>query len=288
MSKVSEASFGGFAGGSRVEENDDKKVNSVSAQTRVGESREPEVDSEGGSNNELNALRNAATRSTTGQDDFKGKSVVTSTGSRSNSTAGGKNLTSFDVTPPEIALNGEGKPIMMCSQKGTMVPVSPGEQAAAIRRASERDAKRLADGDVEDTYGARVGVSLSLFGFKAGLGIGVHVIDKDNAVLVGDVEYGMSNVIGVGGDVSLEKSNAKTAEDFEGEDKSAGTSVSIPYFGPSAGMSKSINGESHSTSATLGFSVKRGALGKLIQPIETTAEKSHSAVLGQFDPTLGF
>ncbi len=286
MPKVSAGGFGKFAGESRVEENDGKKVNSVSAQTRVGESREPEVDSEGGPNNELNALRNAATRSTTGQDDFKGKPVVASTGSPS--TAGTENLTSFDVTPPEIALNGEGKPIMMCSQKGTMVPVSPGEQAAAIRRASERDAKRLADGDVEDTYGARVGVSLSLFGFKAGAGLGVHVIDKDNAVLVGDVEYGMSNVIGVGGDVSLEKSNAKTAEDFEGVGNSAGTTVSIPYFGPSAGMSKGINGESHSTSATLGLSVKRGALGKLIQPIETTAEKSHSAVLGQFDPTLGF
>ncbi|WP_031482783.1 hypothetical protein [Maridesulfovibrio frigidus] len=246
--------------------------------------REPEVDSDGGPNNKLNALKNAATRSTTGQDDFKGKPVVASTGSRSNSTAGGENLTSFDVTPLEIALNGEGKPIMMCSQKGTMVPVSPGDQAAAIRRASERDAKSLADGDVEDTYGARVGVSLSLFGFKAGLGIGVHVFDKDNAVLVGDVEYGMSNVIDVSGEISLEKSNAKTAEDFEGEDKSAGTSVSLPV-GSSAGMSRSINGESHSTALDFGISIGTKKIKKLLQPIETTAEKSQSTVMKQFDPT---
>ena len=254
------------------------------AEKKVEAKSKPEVKPEGGPNNELSALKNGATRSTTGQAEFKGKPVTNSAGGPSNSTAGGENLTSFDVTPPEIALNGEGKPIMMCSQKGTMVPVSPGEQAAAIRRASERDAKRLADGDVEDTYGARVGVSLSLFGFKVGGGLGVHVIDKDNAVLVGDYEYGMSNVIGAGFEYSLEKSNAKAAEDFEGEDNSVGTALSLP-IGPSGGISKSSNGKSHSTAATLGVSFKSDMLHKLKQPIETTVERSNSFVWGQFDPT---
>ncbi|OEU65469.1 MAG: hypothetical protein BA863_08695 [Desulfovibrio sp. S3730MH75] len=242
----------------------------------------PEVKSEGGPNNELSALKNAAMRSTTGQDDFKGKPVATSTGSPSNSTAGGENLTSFDVTPPEIALNGEGKPIMMCSQKGTMVPVSPGEQAAAIRRASERDAKRLADGDKEDTYGLKVAGTLSALGFKGSWGYGVHVIDKDNVVLVRDKEVGVSNTMGIEGDGSIIQSNAKKAEDFEGDSYYAGASISPTLRGTSIGITKSSNGKSHSTALTFGASV---ITNKLIQPFETTAGKTSSEVLGVFDPT---
>ncbi|WP_156952630.1 hypothetical protein [Maridesulfovibrio frigidus] len=268
-------------GESKAEEKSGKNVNSVSMQGGMGKSREPEVDSADVSNNELNALRNAATRSTTGQDDFKGKPVATSTGRPNNSTAEGENLTSFDVTPPEIALNGEGQPIMMCSQKGTMVPVSPGEQAAAIRRASERDAKRLADGDVEDTYGARVAVALSGLGFKGSLGFGVHFIDKDHAVLVRESEGGVSNIMGAGLEGSIVQSNAEKPEDFEGVSNYAGVSVSPTLKGVSIGLTKSSNGKAHSTALTFGGSVKT----KLIQPFETTAGRTSSTVEGVFDPT---
>ena len=53
-------------------------------------------------------------------------------------------------------------------------------------------------------------------------------------------------------------------------------------------MSKSTNGKSHSTAATFGVSLKSDMLRKLKQPIGATVERSHSTVLGQFDPTPGF
>ncbi len=154
----------GNSGADMAKEKDGKKVNSVSAQTRAGESREPGIDAEGGSNNELNALRNAATRSTTGQDDFKSKpdpaknTLATSSVDDYHKQINDQLLQNGTKTS-DIAYNFEGNPIVTYDAKGNPIAISLGDQAEAIRRASEFDAKKFANSGNDDVY-SRVSLAL--------------------------------------------------------------------------------------------------------------------------------
>ncbi|WP_031479374.1 hypothetical protein [Maridesulfovibrio frigidus] len=135
------------SGESMAEEKSGKKVNSVSAQGGMGKSREPEVDSEGGPNNELNALRNAATRSTTGQDGSKGKPDP------KKNTYGTSHIDDYHkqvndhllqngTKPSDIAYNFEGKPIVTYDAMGNPVAIPPGKDADVVKRLGEIHAKR--------------------------------------------------------------------------------------------------------------------------------------------------
>ncbi len=135
------------SGESMAEEKNGKNVNSVSAQGGMGKSREPEVDSEGGPNNELNALRNAATRSTTGQDGFKGKPDP------KKNTYGTSHIDDYHkqvndhllqngTKPSDIAYNYEGKPIVTYDAMGNPVAIPPGDYADSVKKLGDMHAKR--------------------------------------------------------------------------------------------------------------------------------------------------
>ncbi len=181
-----------------------------------------------------------------------------------------------------IAYNSEGKPITIISENGSVVPLPPGDNASAVKKLVKADAEKKAKSDEENTYGIGFGGEISGFGGKLGAGVNISILNKDKAVIVRDIEYGASNIIGVGGDIHLEKSNAKTVKDFEGKNIYTGVTVTPTLKGPSFGVSKSSNGKNHSTSVSIGTSVKGS---KLIQPFETTVGRTSSKVLGVFDPT---
>ncbi|WP_291330218.1 hypothetical protein [Desulfovibrio sp. UCD-KL4C] len=181
-----------------------------------------------------------------------------------------------------IAYNSEGKPITIISENGSVVPLPPGDNADVVKKLVKADAEKKAKNDEENTYGIGLGGEISGFGGKLGAGVNISILNKDKAVIVRDIEYGASNIIGVGGDIHLEKSNAKTVKDFEGKNNYTGVTVTPTLKGPSFGVSKSSNGKSHSTSVSIGTSVKGS---KLIQPFETTVGRTSSKVLGVFDPT---
>jgi len=92
----------------------------------------------------------------------------------------------------------------------------------------------------------------------------------------------------LGGDIFLEKSNAKKVKDLEGDSYYAGVSVNPTLKGLTVGASKSIGKSSHSTAVSIGGSAKSSTLNKLIQPIETTTGRTTSTVLKKFDPTPDF
>ncbi|WP_156952701.1 hypothetical protein, partial [Maridesulfovibrio frigidus] len=158
------------SGESMAEEKSGKNVNSVSAQSQSGKLREPEVDSEAGPNNELSALRNAATRSTTGQDDFKGKpdpkkNTISTSHVDDYHKQVNAQLLQNGTKPSDIAYNSEGHPIVPCDETGAPITLAAGYQAEAVKILSGAHAKReqnKADGVFSKMFSGLMNASSSI------------------------------------------------------------------------------------------------------------------------------